>query len=90
MARQENACWRCGAKWALPRTALRVVAGGQRVRPAADAARADARLDADRWMNDWESAWRSWREELEQSEGPIGIVPNARDGGVPERLESTG
>ena len=70
MARQENACWRCGAKWALPRTALRVVAGGQRVRPAADAARADARLDADRWMNEWESAWHSWREELEQSEGP--------------------
>jgi hypothetical protein len=70
MARQENACWRCGAKWALPRTALRVVAGGQRVRPAADAARADARLDADRWMNEWESAWHSWREELEQSEAP--------------------
>ena len=69
-ARQENACWRCGAKWVLPRTALRVLAGGQQVRPAADAARADAGLDADRWMNDWESAWRSWREELEQSEGP--------------------
>jgi hypothetical protein len=90
MARQENACWRCGAKWVLPRAALRVLAAGQQVRPAADAARADAGLDADRWMNDWESAWRSWREELEQSEGPIGIVPNARDGGVPERLESTG
>jgi hypothetical protein len=52
MARQENACWRCGARWAseeVPRTALRVIAGGQPVRPAA---RADARLDADRWMNE--------------------------------------
>jgi hypothetical protein len=55
MARQENGCWRCGAKWAseeVPRTALRVIAGGRLVRPAADAARADAGLDADRWLND--------------------------------------
>jgi hypothetical protein len=55
MARQENACWRCGAKWAseeVPRTGLRVIAGGRLVRRAADAARADARLDADRWMNE--------------------------------------
>jgi hypothetical protein len=52
LARQENACWRCGAKSAseeVPRTALRVIAGGPLVRPAA---RADARLDADRWMNE--------------------------------------
>jgi hypothetical protein len=55
MARQENACWRCGAQWAceeVPRAALRVIAGGRPVRRAADAARADARLDADRWMNE--------------------------------------
>jgi hypothetical protein len=54
MARQENACWRCGARWAseeVPRTALRVITGGPLVRPAA-AAVADARLDADRWMNE--------------------------------------
>jgi hypothetical protein len=55
MARQEDACWRCGARWAseeVPRTALRVIAGGRLVRPAAGAARADARVDADRWMNE--------------------------------------
>jgi hypothetical protein len=52
MARQENACWRCGAKWAseeVPRTALRVIAGGRPLHPAA---RAVAGLDADRWTND--------------------------------------
>jgi hypothetical protein len=36
----------------VPRTALRVIAGGRLVRPTADAARADADLDADRWMNE--------------------------------------
>jgi hypothetical protein len=52
MARQENACWRCGAKWAseeVPRAVLRVIAGGPLVRRAA---RVDARLDAERWMNE--------------------------------------
>ena len=31
MARQEAVCWRCGTQWAdedVPRTALRVIAGG--------------------------------------------------------------
>jgi hypothetical protein len=31
MARQEDACWRCGTQWANedePRTALRVIDGG--------------------------------------------------------------
>jgi hypothetical protein len=44
MARQEDACWRCGTQWASedgPRTTLRVIAGG-----VDDTA--DARLGADR------------------------------------------
>jgi hypothetical protein len=48
MARQEAACWRCGSRWAsedVPQTTLRVIAGGQ-------LARAEARLDADRWTNE--------------------------------------
>jgi hypothetical protein len=52
MARQEDACWRCGAQWAsekVPPTTLRAIAGGQR--PVAGLARAAA-LDDDRWMNE--------------------------------------
>ena len=52
MARQEDACWQCGARWAsedVPQTTLRVIAGGQLTRDTAGAA---ARLDADRWMNE--------------------------------------
>jgi hypothetical protein len=68
MARQEDSCWRCGARWAskdAPRTTLRVIAGGVPTHVAgaphpriavavADSARAasEARLDADRWMNE--------------------------------------
>ena len=66
MARQEDSCWRCGAGWAsedVPRTTLRVIAGGAPMHVAvaphrrlavADNARAasEARLDADRWMNE--------------------------------------
>ena len=68
MARQEDSCWRCGARWAskdAPRTTLRLIAGGApmhvtaaphpRIAVAvADNARAasEARLDADRWMNE--------------------------------------
>ena len=55
MARQEDACWRCGAQWTsedVPRTTLRAIAGGQLARPAAEIARAEARLSADRWMNE--------------------------------------
>src|SRR3954454_8100728 len=64
MARQEDTCWRCGAPWAsaaAPRTTLHIIAGGAPehvARPpeivVADNAPAatDARLDADRWIND--------------------------------------
>ena len=68
MARQEDTCWRCGARWAAddaPRTTMRVIAGGAPTHVAgapdprlavavADNARAasEARLDADRWMNE--------------------------------------
>jgi hypothetical protein len=64
MARQEDTCWRCGALWAsgdAPRTTLQVIAGGMATHVAgppeivvADNAPAatDARLDADRWIND--------------------------------------
>ena len=68
MARQEDTCWRCGAPWAsgaAARTTLQVIAGGAlphfagapdpRVAVAvAGTARAatEARLDADRWMNE--------------------------------------
>jgi hypothetical protein len=44
MSRQEDACWRCGAQWAsedVPRTKLRVIAGGKAARP-----------DTDRWTNE--------------------------------------
>jgi hypothetical protein len=40
MARQQDACWRCGTEWATeeqPRTSLRVISGGAG-EPAADAA----------------------------------------------------
>lgn len=62
MARQEDACWRCGTHWASepgPRTTLQVLAGGAQVEDRPDpaitvAARAapDAHLDADRWASD--------------------------------------
>jgi hypothetical protein len=68
MARQEDTCWRCAAPWAsadAPRPTLQVIAGGMATHVAgapdpsiavavADGARAaaDARLDADRWIND--------------------------------------
>jgi hypothetical protein len=66
MARQEDTCWRCGARWAsedAPRTTLQVIAGGApmhvagaphpRLAVAGNArAAAEAHLDADRWMNE--------------------------------------
>jgi len=45
MARQEQACWRCGTRWASedgPRTALKVIPGG-------------ARPDAERWIDGGDS-----------------------------------
>jgi hypothetical protein len=42
MARQEQACWRCGTRWASedgPQTAMKVIPGG-------------ARLDAERWIDE--------------------------------------
>ena len=49
MARQQVACWRCGARWApeeAPRTTLRVIAGGRLVPAAADPAQGWAVPDA--------------------------------------------
>jgi hypothetical protein len=54
MARQEDACWRCGAQWAtedVPTTTLRAIAGGQRARPVTELGRA-AVPDDDRWANE--------------------------------------
>ena len=51
MARQENACWRCGTQWTAedePRPKLTVIAGGATTARAAS----DAGLDADRWTNE--------------------------------------
>jgi predicted amidophosphoribosyltransferase len=68
MARQENACWRCGANWVTeddPTTTLRLVSAGayadarstfdagMSTTPAGDdRAAALARLDADRWIDE--------------------------------------
>jgi hypothetical protein len=66
MARQEDTCWRCGAPWAsvdAPWPPLQGIDGGMATHGAgapdpsiavADSARAaaDARVDADRWIND--------------------------------------
>jgi hypothetical protein len=55
VARQQDACWRCGAQWAdeeAAPTRLRAIAGGQPSRPVAELARAAARADDDRWIND--------------------------------------
>jgi hypothetical protein len=55
MARQEGACWRCGAQWAseeVSPTTLRAIAGGQRARPVAEIARAAGRVDDERWINE--------------------------------------
>lgn len=68
MARQEDTCWRCGARWAseaAPRTTLQVVAGGVPTHAARAADRriaialadnalraTELRQDADRWFDD--------------------------------------
>lgn len=49
MARQEDACWRCGAQWAseeAPRPTLRAIAGGRPSSPAADPAQTRTVPDA--------------------------------------------
>jgi hypothetical protein len=68
MGRQEDTCWRCGTHWAAedePRTALRLIPGGASTH-SAGAAQAgivpmvasnerdatQARLDADRWIDE--------------------------------------
>jgi predicted amidophosphoribosyltransferase len=46
MARQEDACWSCGTRWASedrPRTALHAIS---------EAPPAEARLQSDRWIDD--------------------------------------
>ena len=59
MARQKDACWRCGTEWAsedAPTTTLKVIPGGaraaRRAEPAIAVAASDARLAADRWANE--------------------------------------
>jgi hypothetical protein len=55
MARQQDACGRCGAEWAaeqVARTPLRAIAGGQPARPVAELARTAAHVDDDRWINE--------------------------------------
>jgi hypothetical protein len=62
MARQEDACWRCGTEWAsedAPTTTLKVIPGGAQAAKGAEpaiavAARAasDARQAADQWANE--------------------------------------
>jgi hypothetical protein len=58
MARQEDACWHCGTRWATedrPRPALRVIVGGARD-DTPDSATAvavkAAYADAARWANE--------------------------------------
>lgn len=53
MSRQEDRCWRCGARWSTeeePRTTLRVIAGGASTNAARDSSL--AALDADRWLDE--------------------------------------
>jgi len=53
MARQEDSCWRCGARWATedrPRMTLRVLIGGASTDRARDPG--TPTLDADRWLNE--------------------------------------
>jgi hypothetical protein len=56
MARQEAACWSCGTQWAdedVPRTALRVIAGGagrDEAEPTAIAKAHAVTLEDDRWI----------------------------------------
>ena len=48
MARQQDACWRCGTQWTsedAPRTTLRAIAGGRRLPAAADPVHAWAMPD---------------------------------------------
>jgi hypothetical protein len=68
MARQENACWRCGTTWATedePTPTLRLVSSGAHADVASandagisttpagdDRAAALARLDTDRWIDE--------------------------------------
>jgi hypothetical protein len=54
MARQEDACWRCGSQWVVedaPPTTLHAIAGGRFVRPIGHA-RVAARAAEDRWTNE--------------------------------------
>jgi hypothetical protein len=68
MARQENACWRCDKNWATeddPTTTLRLVSGGApadassashariaRTPSSGERAATQARLDANRWIDE--------------------------------------
>ena len=48
MARQQDVCWRCGAEW-LPDGVIPLRAGA---RPTPDLARAEARFQTDRWIDE--------------------------------------
>jgi hypothetical protein len=55
MGRQEDSCWRCGARWAseeAPPTTPRVIAGDLLAQPATELARAETGRDDDRWTNE--------------------------------------
>ena len=54
MARQENACWRCGTEW-LPDGVIPLRVGARR---ATELARAEMRFQTDRWIDDGGSASR--------------------------------
>jgi hypothetical protein len=55
MARQQDGCWRCGARWAselVPPTTLRAIAGGHVAEPARPA----AHVADGRWIDEGGSA----------------------------------
>ncbi len=55
MARQQDSCWRCRARWAsedAPPPTLRAIAGGLLGHPFADLTRAETRHDDDRRTTD--------------------------------------
>jgi hypothetical protein len=75
MARQEDSCWRCGARWAseeVPPTTLRPIAVGRLAHAVAELGRADALRDDDRWTNE------GGRVASEVPAAPLRAVPEPR------------
>ena len=57
MARQEDACWRCGSHWSSDGAALRLISGGASPPTTRDErAVAQARIAMDRWITEGGSA----------------------------------